>query len=320
MIGYISQTTNPYFNLASEEFFLKNYPEEIFFLWKSEPSVIVGKHQNAVAEINVPYVFSKKIPVIRRISGGGTVFHDLGNLNFCFIFNGKQGQLVDYDKYTLPIVSFLRELGINARFDGKFGIRADGLKLSGNAEHVYKNRVLHHGTLLFDSNLTHLDKVLKIIPGKYSDKSVQSTRVEVGNIADLLGIKLTIDEFTKELFNFLSVEFNCKTQKTLLLPEELADIERLISEKYTLKSWNFGYSPLYSFCNQSPTSQGHVRVEMDVKEGKITKICLTNISLQFRYSELELMLVGRVHHFDDLLEEIGRSNLFTTEEILKLFF
>ena len=159
----VNQTkTDPYFNIASEEYLLKNFDDEIIMLYINEPSVIVGKHQNTLAEINYTLAKQKGLSVIRRLSGGGSVFHDLGNLNFTFIKNGTPGKLVDFKGYTQPIVDALNEIGVNAEFGGHNSLLIGGKKFSGNAEHIYKNRVMHHGTILFSTNLENLAEVLYV--------------------------------------------------------------------------------------------------------------------------------------------------------------
>ena len=156
MICIADHRTDPYFNLAAEEYLLKSKNEDYFMLWRNEPSIVVGKHQNALAEIDLLYAREKGFKVARRISGGGTVFHDLGNLNFSFISNGEEGKLINYRKYATPIVEVLGMLGIEATFSKRDDILIEGMKISGNASHVYKQRVLHHGTLLFSSDLSDL--------------------------------------------------------------------------------------------------------------------------------------------------------------------
>jgi len=217
MYFYRSQSTDPYFNMATEEYFLKNFEEDFFCLYINRPSVIVGKHQNTMAEINVPYVMENNIPVIRRLSGGGTVFHDLGNLNFCFIQQGKPGYLVDFKKFSQPILDVLQKLEINAWLRGKSDLVIDNKKFSGNAEHVYKNKVLHHGTLLFSSELSQLNEAIKADWGKFTDKAVRSNRSQVTNIAEHLKIPLTLEVFTQRLAHEVKEqhpeiqEFVCKS-------------------------------------------------------------------------------------------------------------
>ena len=158
--------TDPWFNLATEEFVLKNFDEDTFMLWRNAPSIIVGKHQNTLAEINLDYVKKNNIKVVRRLSGGGAVFHDLGNINFTFIKTGENGNLIDFKKYTEPILEVLLKMGINARFEGRNDLTIEGKKFSGNAEHIWKNRVLHHGTLLFSSHMANLSEALNADPAE----------------------------------------------------------------------------------------------------------------------------------------------------------
>ncbi len=153
-------------------------------LWQNLPSIILGKHQNTLAEINYSFVKENNIPVVRRISGGGTVFHDLGNLNFTFISSGEKEKLVNFRKFTQPIIEVLNHMGIPACFEGKNDLRVNGLKISGNAEHVYRNKVLHHGTLLFSADLNYLNQAIKSVPERFKDKAVQSVRSKVANITD----------------------------------------------------------------------------------------------------------------------------------------
>ncbi|MCK5693684.1 MAG: lipoate--protein ligase family protein, partial [Bacteroidales bacterium] len=184
MLCIISPYTNPYFNLAAEEYLLKSFQEDMFLLYRNRPSIVVGKHQNTLAEINLPFVQENEILVARRITGGGTVFHDLGNLNFAFFTSGKEGELVDYKRATTPIVEALKKMGLEVRLGKRNELLLKGLKISGTASHVFKQRVLHHGTLLFSSEMGKLSAALKSDKERFTDRAVKSVRSRVTNISD----------------------------------------------------------------------------------------------------------------------------------------
>ena len=161
------RNTNPYFCLAAEEYLLKTFNEDIFMLWQSQDTVVVGKHQNALGEINYPFIRANNITVARRISGGGTAYHDGGNVNFTYIKNVKSPAEISFKQFTRPVVEALGKLGLNATTSGRNDLLIEGFKISGNAEHVFKNRVLHHGTLLFNSDLVNLGNAINVVPEKY---------------------------------------------------------------------------------------------------------------------------------------------------------
>jgi lipoate---protein ligase len=231
---------DPYINLALEEHFLKQTREEIFMLWKNTDSVIIGKHQNPYSEINTDFVFKNSMPVIRRMSGGGTVFHDLGNLNFTFIAKAEKEKRVDFRRYTSPILETLVDFGVSAYFEGKSNLRIDGLKFSGNAEHIYKDKVLHHGTLLFKSNLEVLNKALKNNCKVEAGRAIRSDRTVVTNLSEFV----EEDKFVKQLLKKVHEMFP-HSQKHLISREDLLAAEQLAEKKYKTFEWNFGYSPAY---------------------------------------------------------------------------
>ncbi|MGQ8335646.1 lipoate--protein ligase family protein [Sunxiuqinia sp. A32] len=298
---------NPYFNLAAEEYLLKNFNEDIFMIWQSESSIVVGKHQNALAEINHSFVKNSQINVARRISGGGTVFHDSGNLNFTFIKTVDQIDQVNFKSFTQPIVTVLKELGIDAYTSGRNDLLIDGKKISGNAEHVFKKRVLHHGTLLFDSKLEHLKKALKVDLSRFTDKSVQSNRSEVTNISEYLSDEMTIDEFASFIFQGIKSQY--KDAKEYNFSEsDQTEIKKLEKEKYSTWEWIYGYSPKYSYSNFIETKTGSIEFSFEVRKGMITTTSWEGIISENLCDALDQLLVGCKHDIDTISTQIFRLN------------
>ena len=240
-------------------------------LWRNENAIIVGKHQNTLSEINLDVVNEKKIKVVRRISGGGAVFHDLGNLNFTFIVTGEEGNLVDFKKFTLPIIDVLQKLGIDARFEGRNDITIEGKKFSGNAEHVWKNRTLHHGTILFASVINDLSSALKVNPLKFRDKAVKSVRSRVTNVSEHLKQKMDVMEFRDKIMEHI-MEMYSDSKLYEFTPEDILKIEKLRDEKYARWEWNFGYSPKYDFNKLIKSNGGHIEFHINVEKGFIRAI------------------------------------------------
>jgi lipoate-protein ligase A len=292
-------TTNPYTNLATEEYLLKNSPSDIFMLWRSQPAVIVGKHQNAMAEINYHFVRENGIPVIRRLSGGGTVYHDLGNLNYTFIMNGTEGNLVNFRRFAQPIIDVLHGVGVDARLEGKNDLRVNGKKISGNAEHVYKNRVLHHGTLLVESNLVNLGMALKAPTNRYSDRAVQSIRSVVANLNDYLDRPVTADDMANRILGYMALLFP-KSARYELSDSEQEGIGQLAKSKYSSWEWNFGYSPAYVVQNTIDTQMGVLRLEISVEMGVIRRLRITNsLGDELNIPGLAGCLTGCRHEFNE---------------------
>lgn len=287
--------TDPWFNLAAEEYMLKNFSQNCFMLWRNEKAIIVGKHQNALAEINLDYVRENDIKVVRRLSGGGTVFHDLGNLNFTFIMNGGEGQLVNFRKYTQPILDVLHRLGVDASFGGRNDLVIQGRKFSGNAEHVFKKRVLHHGTLLFTSQIEDLENALRVNPVKYTDRGIKSVRSRVGNISEHLKESLSILEFKDAIMNYVVEKFP-ESIPYLYTNDDLAAISLLAEKKYASWEWNFGYSPLYILQKVIKTQAGLIDLRLQVEKGIIRE---ANLRCDFvdkrKLSEIEDLLKGSPH-------------------------
>jgi len=263
--------TDPYFNLAAEEYFLKESDEDIFMLWRNEPSIIIGKHQNTLSEINADYVKENNIRVVRRLTGGGAVFHDLGNLNFTFIQSDKDHTLNDFRKYTMPILDVLQKLGIDARFEGRNDLTIEGKKFSGNAEMVWKNRVLHHGTLLFSALMTDLSQALKADPAKFQDKAVKSVRSRVTNISSHLKQEMDVMQFAELIQDHITGMYPDASFYELTQVDTLK-IEEMVKSRYGTWDWNFGNSPGYNFRKVIRTeNSGTMEFCMDVQKGVIMK-------------------------------------------------
>ncbi|MBU8892810.1 MAG: lipoate--protein ligase [Bacteroidales bacterium] len=323
MLCIRNYNTDPYFNLAAEEYVLRNFTDNCFILWRNRPSIIVGKHQNTLAEINLDFVKEKNIDVVRRLSGGGAVFQDPGNLNFTFIQNVENNEsLVDFRKYTRPIIDVLNQLGVDAKFEGRNDIMINGKKISGNAEHVFKKRVMHHGTLLFSSEISDLSKALKVNPLKYQDKGVKSVRSRVTNIRDHLEEKISVMEFYDKILNYIfSTGKDARIYE--FSDEDIVQIKRLADEKYKSWEWNFAYSPKYNFEKTHITTKGNVEVQIYVEKGlmKDVKIASNFIDKQI-ISEIESKLKGIRHEASSVHKELQNSSLKNTgiTEIFSAFF
>lgn len=309
-----SKTNNPYLNIATEDYLLHYFDDDFFFLYVDQPSVICGKHQNALAEINHQYITENNIPLIRRLSGGGTVYHDLGNLNFCFILNVENGKQIDFKRHTTPMITALKKIGINAELGIRNDILINGKKVSGNAEHVRKNRVLHHGTLLFNSDIKQLNESIKVDLDKFQDKAVKSKRSEVVNINSFLSQEITFSDFVELISDTVSKEYNLK-EFNLKYNDE-AVISTLITQKYQTWDWNYGYSPKYEFVNDYSTSQNNFTIKLLVANGSIIE---ANFSTNNKHNSLiSSKLIGVKHEIESL--KICSFINLSPKEIQILFF
>lgn len=314
MLFVENPSLNPYFNIAAEEYLLKNFDSDIIMLWRSHPSIIVGKHQNTLAEINLGFVRKLNIPVIRRLSGGGTVFHDPGNINFTFIRKAEKGKLVDFKAQTAPVIDFLSTIGVDARFEGKNDLRVNGLKISGNAEHIFKNIVLHHGTLLFDSDLECLKKAIKGREPNFNSKAVKSVRSVVTNISSLPGVSIGRDEFMEKLGDYLkSCHDDINTYQFSV--QDKAAIEKLMEEKYTRWDWNFGYSPQYTFKNNRTVFNRNIMIELMVSKGLIEDVRVSIGYIQQDNHPIVQALRGQPHHPDNVHQILGLHNFMGYNQV-----
>ncbi len=290
----ISKTNDPAFNLAAEEILLRNHNEKIIFFYINKPSVIVGKHQNTLSEINYDFLEQNKIPVYRRLSGGGTVYHDYGNINYCIIENGEPGHLVDFVRATTPVVEALKDFGLDARHGKRNDLLAGYKKISGNACHVYKTRVMHHGTLLFNSDLTQLTESLKADATKFQDRSVKSVRSEVVNISELVPGEKNAESFLLKIGNSLRGKFKARSYH--FSENDLELINKLIITKYNTWKWNYGYSPLYEFTKRSKSEDYIFSSKIKVEKGFIRELTIkSNHPEKEKLKEIESKIINQLH-------------------------
>ncbi len=318
--------TDPYFNLALEEYLLRERNGEYFVLWRDEPCIVVGKNQNTLSEINEEYIKKHDIKVIRRQSGGGAVFHDLGNLNFTFIIEDDGKKFNDFETFVIPIIGVLNELGVKAEFSGRNDLLIDGKKFSGNAQCKYKNRVMHHGTLLFSSDIVNLSDALISKPIKFSDKAVKSVASRITNIGEHLQESLSVIDFKNKIFEYISRKEKDKVI-TALDDEEIEKVKNLVKTKYETWQWNFGQSPKYNFYNEKKLSAGTIELSIDVEKGTMKNIKIFGDFFgEGNLEDIEKALIGKKHNIEEIqrvIDNIDMKKYFgniNKDEFLGLFF
>jgi len=282
--------------------------------------VVIGKHQNALAEINYPFVIKNNIKVARRISGGGTVFHDSGNINFAYIKNIKDSAEINFSQFTQPVVDSLAKLNLKAASSGHNDLLIDEKKISGNAEHIYKNRVLHHGTLLFNSDLEILGKALASLNSdKYTDKAVQSRRSTVANISQYLNNNWTVKDFSKFLFD-IQLE-NPAASIYSLSEKDQKEIDKLYREKFRTWEWNYGYSPKYVFANTTEIDTKNIAVILKVEKGIITE---GSVSGDYFSNEDSSLLTAKLknirHNYEDIRQLLTTTRSEVPDKLIFAFF
>ncbi|MDR0262603.1 MAG: lipoate--protein ligase [Sphingobacterium sp.] len=321
-----SPSDNAYFNIASEEYLLGKYPkEDIFLLYINAPSIIIGKFQNTLAEINLDYVNENKIKVVRRMSGGGAVYHDTGNLNFSFHTLLGNHDFMDFSTFTQPVVSLLNKLDIPAKLEGRNDLLVDGKKFSGNAKLAKNGKMIQHGTILIDSQMEVLSDALKVNPLKFVDKAVKSNRARVTNLIGYLPSGFTTVHFKELLIEEMKLE-NPEAKIRTFSPVDIENIEKLIKEKYETWDWNFGFSPNYNFKKAIKIPAGFIELHLDVHKGYIERAKIFGDFFASKsIHEIENLLVGKKHELEEidlLLRSVDLTAYFgqvDASEILTLF-
>lgn len=264
-------STDPAYNLAFEEYVLKNRLEgDYLLLWQNANAVIVGRNQNALEEINREFVEANGIKVIRRNTGGGAVYHDMGNLNYSFITDSAPDSDAAKSRFTDPVVRALRSLGLEAEATGRNDILVSGQKISGTAQHKAVGRILHHGTLLFDSNPDMIAGSLNPDPAKFQSKSVKSVRSRVGNIRTHLPEDWDMPRF----WAYLKTALADSILPAALTAEELAQVDALKAEKYDTWQWNFGTGPKFDSQIRRRFPGGSLQIRLSIRHGVITAIAI----------------------------------------------
>ncbi|MCY8230470.1 lipoate--protein ligase [Priestia endophytica] len=262
--------TDPRINLAIEEYILKHLDiEETYLLFYiNEPSIIIGKNQNTIEEINTKYVEEQGLHVVRRLSGGGAVYHDLGNLNFSFITKDDGESFHNFKKFTEPVIQALEKLGVDAELSGRNDIIAQGRKISGNAQFSTKGRMFSHGTLLLDSEIENVVSALKVKKDKIESKGIKSIRSRVANISEFLEQKLTTEEFKQLILNYI-FDGEENIQRYELTEEDWKKINEISKGRYQNWDWNYGKSPKFNLQHSNRFPVGQIDVRLEVKKGQV---------------------------------------------------
>lgn len=264
--------TDPYINLAIEEYVLNNFGEEDTYLlfYINEPSIIIGRNQNTIEEINTKYVDERGIKVVRRLSGGGAVYHDEGNLNFSFITKDDGNSFHNFAKFTQPVVEALQTIGVPAELSGRNDLVADGRKISGNAQFTTRGRMFSHGTLMFDSEIEHVVASLNVNIEKIKSKGIKSIRSRVANISEFITEPMTMPQFKEHLLKHLFAVDDIKdVPRYELTDQDWANIRQISEQRYQNWDWNFGKSPTFDIQKSKKFPAGLVDVRMDVSKGMI---------------------------------------------------
>ena len=263
---------NPQINLAIEEYILKHLDidESYLLFYINAPSIIIGRNQNTIEEINTEYVEENGVTVVRRMSGGGAVYHDLGNLNYSFITKDEGNSLQDnFKKFTEPVIQALRKLGANAELMGRNDIEIDGRKVSGTAQYATGGRMYTHGTLMLNSNLDNVGKSLKPKKEKIESKGVKSVRARVGNISEFIREPMTVEEFRQFILKSVFEKEGGDIKEYVLTDADWEKINKISQNKYQTWEWNYGKSPKFNIQNSRRFPAGTIDIRLDVEKGII---------------------------------------------------
>lgn len=319
---------NPRINLAIEEHILRNLDQDETYLlfYINKPSIIIGKNQNTIEEINTDYVNDQDIQVVRRLSGGGAVYHDLGNLNFSFITKDDGQSFQDFAKFTEPVVSALHQMGVNAELVGRNDIQVDGKKISGNAQFATKGRMFSHGTLMFDSELENVVSALNVKQEKIESKGIKSIRSRVANIREYMEKDTPIEAFKQLILNYID-QREGGLEQYHLSDQDWEKINEISEQRYQNWDWNYGRSPKANVVRSHRFPAGTIDIRLQVNKGLIENAKIYGDFFGVgNVDDIEDCLQGRRYDQGDIqaaLADVDFSHYFggiTKEEFLDLVY
>jgi len=311
-----SGDTDPRYNLALEQFVFDSLDRShsYFMLWQNHNSIIVGKHQNTMAEINTAFVNERNISVVRRLSGGGAVYHDLGNINFTFITDADKEETINFAAFCLPIKKALVSFGVPVEISGRNDMTVEGKKISGNAQYIKQGRVMHHGTLLYDSDLEMLSGALNVTNDKIESKGIKSVKSRVTNIRPYMKTDMPVGDFWTNLKQHFFTAFDMKEYN--LSTEDKAEVEKLKENTYSQWKWNYGASPPYNIRKSHRIEKcGTVEILLDIEKDGIIKNIVFYGDFFGNDDTAELAEILKGHHFEynelaDTVKNINVSRFF----------
>ncbi|MEA4811860.1 MAG: lipoate--protein ligase [Anaerolineaceae bacterium] len=318
---------DPRINLAFEEYAIRHIApdEEILLFYINEPSIIIGRNQNTVQEINVDYVNEHALHVVRRLSGGGAVYHDLGNLNFSFIAPFSADNFHNFKKFTEPVLKVLQAMGANAELSGRNDLTIEGKKISGNAQYVSGQRMVSHGTLLYQTDLDRVGDALRVKAAKIESKGIKSVRSRVANISEYLQNPPDILNFRQKIIDqvFAKQPFTACT----FSEADWAGVRQLVQERYDTWAWNFGRSPAFNLRRETRYPGGEIEALLTVTRGIIKEIrFFGDFFGQREIAELEDALRGTKYQPEQMRRALGNLKItdyfvnFSLDELVSLLY
>lgn len=303
--------TNPKLNLALEEYCMRNLSANSDYLlfYINEPSIIIGRNQNTLEEINQEYITQNNIHVVRRVSGGGAVYHDLGNLNFSFITTHDIKNVNNFKKFTEPVIKVLKSLGLDAELKGRNDIQLDEKKISGTAQFTNGKRMISHGTLLFNTDLNEVAKALNVKMSKIQSKGHKSVRSRVANISEFMDQKIDMATFRSLLLKGLNEESE-PFEHYRLTPEEWEKVHQLMHDKYDNWDWNYGHSPRFNIQRTKRFPIGEIDLRVFIEKGYITDFKIYGDFFGAEPIEnLEKMLLNARYDIDEITNRLQDANI-----------